>query len=123
MISTQTIEALIESKQPHIDKIQRMGQRLTTREQVEHSMSQIWAAESGLTSLLKQVKSILVTSLEQWRLYHECLQRVNECLSKAEYSISRVNVITGTVDSLAMQVGKLKVSEIGEESSICRFKS
>ena len=86
-------------------------------------MSQIWAAESGLTSLLKQVKSILVTSLEQWRLYHECLQRVNECLSKAEYSISRVNVITGTVDSLAMQVGKLKVSEIGEESSICRFKS
>ena len=114
VLSSQNVEEAVESKQPEINKIQQKGLRLATREQVDESMRQIRGAQDNLKSLIDQVKSVLITALEQWRLYHECLQRVNQCLGKAEYSISRVNMVTGTADSLQMQVGKLKVSSRGK---------
>ncbi|XP_022095690.1 nesprin-1-like isoform X2 [Acanthaster planci] len=104
----QTMEDSIDSKQSDITKIQQTGQTLAPLETVLCTVQDLEQSRDGLTILLKEVRALLITALEQWRMYHECLQAVSASLGKAEYCISRVGMATGTLDSLEFQLNKFK---------------
>ena len=103
------MEDSFDAKQSDIIRIQKAGLTLTSRDTILQTTKELEQSRDNLKVLLKNLRGLLITSLEQWRMYHECLHNVSNCLGKAEYSVSRVGMATGTLESLEFQLNRFKV--------------
>eukprot|EP00057_Strongylocentrotus_purpuratus_P008433 XP_011662907.1 PREDICTED: nesprin-1 isoform X2 [Strongylocentrotus purpuratus] len=105
----QAIEEHIKSKSSDLHQLKATAHSLTSdQESIKQTLQPLVNRQSALQRLVKHLKADQVTALEQWSLYQETLTVVQQALCKAEYALSRGNVIMGTVESLQVQTTKLR---------------
>lgn len=110
LLKLQAIEEHIKSKSSDLHQLKATAHSLTSdQESIKQTLQPLVNRQSALQRLVKHLKADQVTALEQWSLYQETLTVVQQALGKAEYALSRGNVVMGTVESLLVQTTKLRV--------------
>ncbi|XP_030855588.1 nesprin-1 isoform X2 [Strongylocentrotus purpuratus] len=120
----QAIEEHIKSKSSDLHQLKATAHSLTSdQESIKQTLQPLVNRQSALQRLVKHLKADQVTALEQWSLYQETLTVVQQALCKAEYALSRGNVIMGTVESLQVQTTKLREVQAELKSSISQLNT
>ncbi|XP_063958479.1 nesprin-1-like [Lytechinus pictus] len=124
----QAIEEHIKSKASELHKLKATAHSLTSdQDSIKKTLQPLVNRQTALQRLVKHLKADQVTALEQWSLYQETLTAVQQALGKAEYTLSRGNVVMGTVESLQVQTTKLRGvqlelrSSIGQLNTLCKL--
>ncbi|XP_042156778.1 nesprin-1 isoform X2 [Oncorhynchus tshawytscha] len=128
----QELEELVKEKEKDLEKAEERGSRLIQEKRGQacsvvmetlKGLNQSWA---NLDNMIGQMKVSLRSVLEQWTLYRRAAEEINGYLMEGRYSVSRLHLLTGSLEAVQQQVESLEnlQEELDkQESSLRKFGS
>lgn len=74
-------------------------------------MMSFWAIIQALLSQINQMKVSLRSVLEKWTLYRRVAEEIDGYLMEGRYCVSRLPLISGSLEAVQQQVESLEVSD------------
>ncbi|XP_061667964.1 nesprin-1 isoform X8 [Syngnathoides biaculeatus] len=128
----QELEELVKEKVKDLEKAEERGNALIQDKKGEacavvketlKGLNQSWAQ---LNHMISQMKVSLRSVLEQWTLYRRAAQEIDGYLMEGRYCVSRLHLISGSLEAVQQQVETLEnLQEEMEkqETSLLKFGS
>uniref|UniRef100_A0A8K9XYB1 Spectrin repeat containing nuclear envelope protein 1 n=1 Tax=Oncorhynchus mykiss TaxID=8022 RepID=A0A8K9XYB1_ONCMY len=128
----QELEELVKEKEKDLEKAEERGSGLIQEKRGQacsvvmetlKGLNQSWA---NLDNMIGQMKVSLRSVLEQWTLYRRAAEEINGYLMEGRYSVSRLHLLTGSLEAVQQQVESLEnlQEELDkQESSLRKFGS
>uniref|UniRef100_A0A674A285 Spectrin repeat containing nuclear envelope protein 1 n=1 Tax=Salmo trutta TaxID=8032 RepID=A0A674A285_SALTR len=128
----QELEELVKEKEKDLEKAEERGSRLIQEKRGQacsvvmetlKGLNQSW---TNLDNMIGQMKVSLRSVLEQWTLYRRAAEEINGYLMEGRYSVSRLHLLTGSLEAVQQQVESLEnlQEELDkQESSLRKFGS
>ncbi|XP_045150652.1 nesprin-1 [Echinops telfairi] len=128
----QDLEDLIKAKERDVEAVEQNGFALiqNKKEAVTggvrctlRELAQTWA---DLDHKVGQLKMLLMTVLDQWNDHKVTFDKINSYLMEARYSLSRLRLLTGSLEAVKVQVDNLQSLQDDlekQETSLQKFGS
>ncbi|XP_075410476.1 nesprin-1-like isoform X2 [Tenrec ecaudatus] len=128
----QDLEDLIKAKEKDVETIEQNGFALIQNKQEEvtggvrctlRELAQTWA---DLDHKAGQLKMLLMSVLDQWNDHKVAFDKINSYLMEARYSLSRLRLLTGSLEAVKVQVESLQSLQDDlekQETSLQKFDS
>ncbi|XP_028808913.1 nesprin-1 isoform X6 [Denticeps clupeoides] len=128
----QELEELMKEKEKELEKFEerdsvliqdKKGDACTVVKETLKGLNQSW---TNLDHMIGQMKVSLKAVLEQWTLYKRASEEINGYLMEGRYSVSRLCLVTGSLEAVQAQVESLEAlqEELDkQESSLRKFGS
>ncbi|XP_045574102.1 nesprin-1 isoform X3 [Salmo salar] len=128
----QEMEEVVKEKEGEVERVEEQACALIQNKTDEacavvmetlQAVNHTWA---NLDHLIGQLKISLVSVLDQWSLYKLSSEEMNGYLMEGRYSVSRLRLLTGSLEAVQLQVESLQnlQKELEkQESSLRKFGS
>uniref|UniRef100_A0A8C7M5B3 Spectrin repeat containing nuclear envelope protein 1 n=1 Tax=Oncorhynchus kisutch TaxID=8019 RepID=A0A8C7M5B3_ONCKI len=128
----QELEELVKEKEKDLEKAEERGSGLIQEKRgqacsvVMETLKGLNKSWANLDNMIGQMKVSLRSVLEQWTLYRRAAEEINGYLMEGRYSVSRLHLLTGSLEAVQQQVESLEnlQEELDkQESSLRKFGS
>ncbi|XP_077205606.1 nesprin-1 isoform X11 [Paroedura picta] len=110
----QELEDLIKLKEKEVEKVEQSGISLIQNKKeavsvvVMNTLQELNHSWANLDHMASQLKILLQSVLDLWRIHKASYEELNSYLMEARYSLSRFHLLTGSLEAVKLQVDNLQ---------------
>ncbi|XP_009867463.1 PREDICTED: nesprin-1, partial [Apaloderma vittatum] len=110
----QELEESIRAKEKEVENLEQSGLSLIQNKKEEVSsavmstLQEINHSWANLDHMVSQLKILLQSVLDQWNIYQVAYEELNSYMTEARYSLSRIYLLTGSLEAVKVQVDNLQ---------------